>query len=140
MAVYSRAPYAQLGHSSSGAVRRTAPSGIWLPRLTLHMLAPHMTTAPLSSLQGVRRGHWSQVRYRGDPLRRPIASYELAPLARLAVRASEAANTRLRLGQPVTDGEAPPQGLLQVCCLSASAPHGCETACRCVIGLALAAD
>jgi len=54
------------------------------------------------------------VRYRGDPLRRPIASYEVAPLARLAVRASDAANTRLRLGEPVADDEAPPEGLLQV--------------------------
>lgn len=65
-------------------------------------------------LQGVRQGHWSQLKYRGDPLRRPIASYELAPLARLAVKASEAVNTQLRLGQPVADDEPPAAGMLQV--------------------------
>lgn len=65
------------------------------------------------SPQGLRRGHWSQVRYRGDPLRRPIASYELAPLARLAVRASEAANRRLRLGEPLADDEPAADGILQ---------------------------
>lgn len=62
----------------------------------------------------MRRGHWSQLRFRGDPLRRPIASYEVAPLARLAVRASEAANARLRLGAPVPHDELPAAGLLQV--------------------------
>lgn len=64
--------------------------------------------------QGLRRGHWSEVRYRGDPLRRPIASYEVPVLARLAVRASSAANVRLRLDTPMADDEAPPAGLVQV--------------------------
>lgn len=64
--------------------------------------------------QGLRRGHWSEVRYRGDPLRRPIASYEVPVLARLAVRASSAANARLRLDSPMADDEAPPAGLVQV--------------------------
>ena len=70
-------------------------------------------------LQGVKRGHWSQLRYRGDTLRRPIASYELAPLVRLLVRASEAANARMRLGTPAAADEPALEGPLQVlCCTS----------------------
>lgn len=64
--------------------------------------------------QGLRRGHWSEVKYRGDPLRRPIASYEVPVLARLAVRASCAANARLGLYSPVRSDEEPPAHLLQV--------------------------
>ena len=64
--------------------------------------------------QGFKRGHWSEVRYRGDPLARPIASYEVAPLARVAVRASRALNSRLQLDVPVAGDEPSPAGWLQV--------------------------
>lgn len=64
--------------------------------------------------QAVRRGQWSDVRYRGDPLRRPIASYEVPIVARWAVRASEAANRALRLDEPPTGDDASPSGPIQV--------------------------
>lgn len=74
--------------------------------------------AGLEHIKAVRQGKWNDVRYRGDPLRRPIASYEVPVVARLAVRASEAINRKLQLDTPVVEGESLPSGFLQTALLA----------------------
>lgn len=49
------------------------------------------------------RSSWRDVKYKGDPLRRPVTSYEIAPLVRALVGLSEAANRLLGLDRPVAD-------------------------------------
>jgi hypothetical protein len=55
------------------------------------------------------RSTWREVRYRGDPLRRPVASYEFAPLVRALVALSAALNAWLGLDRAVAEGEEPPE-------------------------------
>lgn len=59
-------------------------------------------------MQGLRRGTWRDIAYKGDRMRRPIASNELALLVRLLLLASDAANAQLGLGTPLAEGEAAP--------------------------------
>ncbi|KAJ9510102.1 hypothetical protein QJQ45_015584 [Haematococcus lacustris] len=47
-----------------------------------------------------RAGIWSSVQYRGDWLKRPIASNEIAPLVRLLVVLSDRINAQLGLSEP----------------------------------------
>ena len=69
--------------------------------------------------QALRLGSPAQLRYRGAPMLRPIASNEVPVLARALVRASEAANRALGLDAP-EEQSAPDQdvrsgnGVLQV--------------------------
>ncbi len=65
-------------------------------------------------LQALQLGRREVLAYRGDPLRRPIASNEVAWLARLLVRASDAANAALGLKRRVTDQETAAGGPVQV--------------------------
>lgn len=59
--------------------------------------------------QGLRSGTWRDVAYKGDWMRRPIASNEVAWLVRLLLPASDALNRTLGLGAPLTEDEpAPP--------------------------------
>jgi hypothetical protein len=66
--------------------------------------------------QALRRGAPQQLRYRGHPMRRPIASNEVPVLARALVRASDAANAALGLDSAAApDQDAPTNGsILQV--------------------------
>jgi hypothetical protein len=60
------------------------------------------------------RCSWRDVRYRGDPLHRPVASYEVGALVRPLVAASEALNAALGLGgAPAAAGVPPPEDRLQ---------------------------
>lgn len=75
-------------------------------------------------MQALKRGRWQDLRYRGHPMRRPIASNEVAWLARLLVRASDALNAALGIDQ-AHPGETAEQGIMQVdhpfrpvCCYS----------------------
>jgi hypothetical protein len=59
-------------------------------------------------------GDWRRLAYKGDPLLRPIASNEVAPLARLLVGASTAVNTALGLDGVPHPQQEPAETLLQV--------------------------
>lgn len=48
---------------------------------------------------------WRDVRYKGDPLQKPVTSYEWAPLARTLVAASIWLNAKLGLDVPLTPEE-----------------------------------
>lgn len=52
---------------------------------------------------------WRDVRFKGDPLLRPIGRYELAWLARPLVALSLALNRRLGLGPGAQPGSQPPE-------------------------------
>ncbi len=65
-------------------------------------------------VQALRLGRREDLGYRGDPLRRPIASNEIAWVARALVHASEAANVALGLNRPATEEETAQGGLVQV--------------------------
>lgn len=64
--------------------------------------------------QALKLGNPLALGYAGPPLRRPIASDEVPWLARLLVRASDAANGALGLGQPSTEAEQQRGDALQV--------------------------
>lgn len=77
--------------------------------------------APCLLLLRAVTGSWRTVGYHGDSMLRPIASYEVAWLARLLVGLSSAFNNTLGLSatpQPPT--EEPPETIVQVgdahCC------------------------
>ena len=83
----------------------------------------HMPTACLPALhpafrhlQRLPRSSWRDVRYKGDPLTRPIASFELGLLVRLLVALSLRLNAWLELDRPWTPGEDPPENRFQVRC------------------------
>ena len=65
-------------------------------------------------VQALKLGNPLALGYRGPNLRRPIASNEVMSLARLLVRASDAANAALRLDQPATEAEQHSNDTLQV--------------------------
>jgi hypothetical protein len=67
-----------------------------------------------SVVQALQLGRREVLGYRGHPLRRPIASNEIAWLARVLVRASDAANAALGLDRPATEEEAAQGGPVQV--------------------------
>ena len=56
-------------------------------------------------VQALKLGNPLALGYRGPNLRRPITSSEIMWLARLLVRASDAANATLGLEQPPTESE-----------------------------------
>lgn len=61
--------------------------------LTVHMPSRHAPT----HLQRLPKSSWRDVRYRGDPMLRPIGSLEVALLARLLVGLSNRLNAALGL-------------------------------------------
>lgn len=65
-------------------------------------------------VQALKLGNPLALGYRGPNLRRPIASSEIMWLARLLVRASDAANAALGLEQPSTEPEQQGTDALQV--------------------------
>ncbi len=65
-------------------------------------------------MQALKLGNPLALGYRGPNLRRPIASNEIMWLARLLVRASDAANAALGLDQPATEAEQQSTDALQV--------------------------
>lgn len=67
-----------------------------------------------SVVQALQLGRREVLGYRGHPLRRPIASNEIAWLARVLVRASDVANAALGLDRPATEEEAAQGGPVQV--------------------------
>ena len=64
--------------------------------------------------QGLKKGHWSQVRFRGDDMLRPLTSHEIAWLAVLLVRLSEALNRRLGLDAASDNQHSQPETIFQV--------------------------
>ena len=72
-----------------------------------------MRAVPL--LQGLKKGHWSQLKYKGDPMLRPAGTHEIRWLAVLLVRISLALNRALGLNLP-PPGEQEPiaENILQV--------------------------
>ncbi|KAK9917041.1 hypothetical protein WJX75_000269 [Coccomyxa subellipsoidea] len=67
----------------------------------------------LPPVRALQLGRREVLGYRGHPLRRPIASNEIAWLARVLVRASDAANAALGLDRPATEEEAAQGGPVQ---------------------------
>lgn len=65
-------------------------------------------------VQRLPRSTWRDVRYRGDPLTRPIASFEVGFLVRLLVALSLRLNAWLALDRPWTPEEDPPENKAQV--------------------------
>jgi hypothetical protein len=62
------------------------------------------TTAYDDTIPRLPRSTWKDVKYKGDPLRRPVASYEIAMLVSLTVRASQFLNNYLGLDDDNNDG------------------------------------
>lgn len=77
----------------------------------------------LSYVQGLKRGSWSDMQYKGDWMRRPLASSEVGWLVRLLVYLSDSINASLRLNQPLPEelASAKPEMDLQV-----SRPESCH--------------
>ncbi len=71
-------------------------------------------------MQALKLGRWQDLQYKGDPMRRPIASNEVAWLARLLVQASDYLNTALGIDRPPTPEEASQHGVVQVSARSAT--------------------
>ena len=63
--------------------------------------------------QGLRKGHWSQLRFHGDEMLRPAASNEIAWLAVVLVRLSMWINRAVGLDRPA-DEDAQPDNVFQV--------------------------
>lgn len=78
------------------------------------LASPGTPTAPSPLLQRLPRSTWRDVRYKGDPLCRPIASYELGLLVRLLVALSRRLNAWLALDRPWSPEEDPPENRVQV--------------------------
>jgi len=76
--------------------------------------------------QGLKKGHWSQLRFHGDDMLRPAASNEIAWLAVVLVRLSMWINRALGLDRP-PDEDAHPDNIFQVrrCTLSHAVPVSC---------------
>lgn len=82
-----------------------------LQKTSLMQLAIPECKAPDSSIdqtvssacQGLKRGCQSDLRYKGEWMRRPLASSEIGWLVRLLVALSEAANRYLELEQPLPE-------------------------------------
>ena len=105
-----------------------------------HPTPPHRTPTPPHT-QRLRKGSWRDVRYKGDPMLRPIASFELGMLVRVLVGASRRANALLGLdrtqGGREEEEEGRPETRLQVrgrvcvgavralCARVGRALHGC---------------
>jgi hypothetical protein len=64
----------------------------------------HLGVAYDDTIPRLPRSTWKDVKYKGDPLRRPVASYEIAMLVLLTVRASEFLNKHLGLDGGDVDG------------------------------------
>ena len=67
--------------------------------------SPSTAYSPALLPQRLPRSSWRDVQYKGDPLRRPVATYEVALLVRLLVALSQRANAWLRLDQAWTPEE-----------------------------------
>ena len=65
------------------------------------------------------------MQYKGDPLTRPIASYELGLLVRLAVALSRRLNAALALDRPWSPEEDPPENRVQVGAMRGGATGFC---------------
>ena len=65
------------------------------------------------SVPRLPRSTWRDVRFKGDSLERPVTSYEIAPLVRLAVAISQRINAALGLDQVWDEGEEPPENRIQ---------------------------
>ena len=76
--------------------------------------------------QGLRKGHWSQLRFRGDEMLRPPASNEIAWLAVVLVRLSMWINRALGLDR-APDEDAHPDNIFQ----ARPAAAGCCSVCCC---------
>ena len=82
--------------------------------------------ACLPALPTPSPGNWREIKYRGDPMLRPIASYELSWLVRFLVRLSQAINATLGLtAEPQPPPAEPPETILQV---SGSVAHSAACA------------
>ena len=81
----------------------------------------------------MRRGTWRDVVYKGDRMRRPIASNEVAWLVRLLLAASDAVNARLGLSVALADGEAAPRPDAPALQARDQACMGCQL-CACLAG------
>jgi hypothetical protein len=64
----------------------------------------HLGVAYDDTIPRLPRSTWKDVKYKGDALRRPVASYEIAMLVLLTVRASEFLNKHLGLDGGDGDG------------------------------------
>ena len=89
--------------------------------VTLQRMQPlscGLSIACVHGRQGLKKGHWSQLRFHGDDMLRPAASNEIAWLAVVLVRLSMWINRALGLDRP-PDEDAHPDNIFQVgaaCC------------------------
>lgn len=100
-----------------------SPSGVFQPACCQSPIASQADKysdrddASTRSL-GLQRHSWQDVKYKGDWMRRPIESTEVAFLARLFVRISDAINTTLGLTGPdlvkVSEVPAAGEGVVEV--------------------------
>lgn len=67
----------------------------------------------LDAVPRLPRSTWKDVKYKGDPLHRPVTSYEIGPLVRVAVAVSERVNLALSLDRPWDQGEEPAENRFQ---------------------------
>ncbi|KAK9861773.1 hypothetical protein WJX84_002738 [Apatococcus fuscideae] len=70
---------------------------------------PPSPPQPFGGSQGLKLGHPSQVRYKGDSMQRPIASNEIGWLVRLLVWVSTSLNQALQLGSADTGSADAPE-------------------------------
>ncbi len=77
--------------------------------------------------QGLRKGHWSQLRFRGDEMLRPVTSQEIGWLAVVLVRLSMRVNHAIGLdgGAPTAQDEQP-DNVFQVGHHSIRFPMACD--------------
>jgi hypothetical protein len=67
----------------------------------------------MDSVPRLPRSTWRDVRFKGDSLERPVTTYEVAPLVRIAVAISQRMNANLGLDQSWDEGEEPPENRFQ---------------------------
>jgi hypothetical protein len=67
----------------------------------------------MDSVPRLPRSTWRDVRFKGDSLERPVTTYEIAPLVRIAVAISQRINAALGLDQAWDEGEEPPENQFQ---------------------------
>lgn len=60
-----------------------------------------------SDMQGLKRGSWQEVQYKGEWMRRPLSSSEIGWLVRILLLVSDLANRSLGLDQPPPASEGP---------------------------------
>ncbi|KAK9815560.1 hypothetical protein WJX72_005838 [[Myrmecia] bisecta] len=97
-----------------------------LPIQQLQAAAPIHTpqpVAPSRPVQGLRRGVWRDVQYKGDWMRRPIASNEIGWLVRLLVLLSDWINRAIGLDLPAREDGPAPQGYFQCAILRLRRAH-----------------